>query len=304
MTPSLPQHLLERVFFEHLTTRAMLSSSNDFREVKRSISKDLLSWSLVCRQWGRAYLAVKWGTQLISHYHLCEVKELCAPIAVPFVVYLDLRTASTSFLTSALHPIAHRLIFLNLVLTDSDREGLKALRLCVNVERVKLRCHEDHRRSVGDIVELVRFLPRLEQLNVASFDAPPFTSRRQADPHEFDYQPYRLNHLSLKDIGGTKTTSYLLKAFNPSHLTSFSSLELVALGNSLTFSLIVSTLSLIAYELDLSADSVDKRLFPNAPSLSLRQLQITISPFFTPLSTLLALKLRSNAFSRNVAVTA
>lgn len=302
MTPRLPQEILERIFLVLFDdTRALFSATQDESQktaLCREEMQNNCAWSLVSRRWGQAGLAVKWATLIWTYDdNDAGIGHLAQPIAVPYVVSLHMNGCPTSWLQDELHHFAHRLVFLDLQLVDYDEHGLGGLRLCTNVERLGVSCSAQRHGNLHEILDVLRFLPRLEHLSISRFDAPPPLHRRQKPEEPCVYIPSpRLTSLSLQIVGGTKPGALLHKAFNSTKLPRLSSLKPVHIDPPLCLSLATefqSTVSRLVYDIDIKDDAVDQRLLPNCPFPSLRHLRLRIQPVLPPSQVFATLRKRA-----------
>jgi hypothetical protein len=265
MTPRLPQPVLERIFLLYLRELPLKYEDKAFTVedllATYESKRNSLSWSLVSRAWGKAFLAVKYaGTQFIFWRDEEQVGDVCMPIAVPYIVSHSMIETETAWLSDGLFHFAHRLVLLDLTFVDFDRDGIRKLGNCVNLERLGLTCDEKHRGDLHEVLDVLRFLPYLAHIYLERFDGPfPHTNLIPTSTYT---PPVHLTDLTLVDIAGADMHALLIKAFDPSQLLDLTTLEIFGFGDAATFSLISafqSTLTTLAYELDINNDSWGKR---------------------------------------------
>lgn len=211
---------------------------------------------------------------------------------------------------NGLHHFAHRLVLFHVSLVDYVPGALSNLRRCVNVERLGVTCHEGHRGDLHEVLDLLRYFPKLEHLALKRLDAATASSPAEGSIDTVYIPPSRLTHLSLYDVGGEEAGDLLLLALDPERLVDLTSLELKDLGDDLSFSLISAyqhTLSSLAYEVDVSDGAFIKMfsllnskkgfepLLPPCPFPALRQVTVAVTPVLHPLEIILALDKRADA---------
>jgi hypothetical protein len=297
MTFRLPQPILERVFLARLgeiEEPVYFPMTRGDKNAYDIALADLLAWSLVSRQWGEAYLATKYATTRFFFTRDEEqVGDVCSLMAVHLVISLRITDVEMHWLIDGLPFFAQRLLLLDLDFVDFSVDGIRNLRLCVNLERLGLACEEEHRGDLHEALTILRFLPSLEHLSLERFDAslPPSDNTPPSSPS-------LLTTLSLDDVGGSRCERLLLSTFTPDSVPKLSELVLRGLGKTLTYAFLHSfhhQIDRLAYQLDVSSVK-DVVLLPRVPFPSLHHLSLELSPCFPLFERLLTYSILCMAF--------
>ncbi|GAA6027514.1 hypothetical protein JCM8097_007900 [Rhodosporidiobolus ruineniae] len=258
----------------------------------------------VCRKWMEEFLAVYY-TNSAPRFSRDEgsgqVGDLCMPLAVPYIVAMQLWDIPDSFLSNDLHHFSATLVFLDLRLLDlPSPEGLRSLRCCVHLERLAIVCKPDLPGSLHAILDTLRFLPDLEHLSLEHFEASRGMLKKTASiPYTV---PPSLNLLHLNDITGPGREELLTRAFDPALVFSLTTLSLAGLGNSLTHKLVSAFhTSLVDFSVELDVSDLLVSLLPDDPFPSLRHFRLTFTPILPPLHAVRELNNLSVAHILNLA---
>lgn len=259
MLPSLPDVVIERI---------LLHLYEDYEDQTPTLE----ACGVVCKRWQRFVEPLSWVNQ---SYSTLFNQPLPAGV-LHYINSIQLRDVRQSWVDAHLSPLAPFLLCLDLFSVDPPSQAWSNLRACVNVERLGVACMDHRPGDLHAILDILRFFPRLEQLSLEHFDAPPGSrskkhkqKRKKAARQSVPFTVSgTFTTLKLASIGGSRPLDLLRTAFDPSFVLTVSSLVLSNLGNTLTHGLINlshSTLQTLSFDLRTGKGASNANLLPECP---------------------------------------